>query len=374
VSLGADSPRRGLLGQGSVLTVTSTATRTSPVSRGKWVLENLLGTPAPVPPPGVETNLGGQEAAKTSSVRERLEAHRASPQCASCHRIMDPMGFALENFDLVGGWREFDGPSRIDSKGQLADGTPVGGPADLRRAVLSRSDAFMTTATEKLMTYALGRPVHDYDMPAVRAIVRRAGANNNRFSSAGHGHHRERLVPKAREEVGPVLSDRPRRYRWHSSRKRTCHVEPSCNGAGVTLALPLLESMIPAATLLGQTAATPRTRLGAIYFPHGAIMPLWTPAAEGAGFELTPDPPAAQAVLQPDQHHQRPAPCECVRERRDGESQSLGRRVSERRLRRDRRPAVARHHRRSDCRAEDRAGHSPAIARADHRRTEPQLR
>jgi mono/diheme cytochrome c family protein len=183
VSLAADSPRRGLLGQGSVLTVTSTATRTSPVVRGKWVLENLLGTPAPVPPPGVETNLGGEEGAKTSSVRERLEAHRASPTCASCHRIMDPMGFALENFDLVGGWREFDGPSRIDSKGQLADGTPVSGPADLRQAVLSRSDAFMTTATEKLMTYALGRPVHDYDMPTVRAIVRRAGANNNRFSS-----------------------------------------------------------------------------------------------------------------------------------------------------------------------------------------------
>jgi mono/diheme cytochrome c family protein len=183
VPLPADSPRRGLLGQGSVLTVTSTATRTSPVSRGKWVLENLLGTPAPVPPPGVETNLGGEEGAKTSSVRERLEAHRASPTCASCHRIMDPMGFALENFDLVGGWREFDGPSRIDSKGQLADGTPVGGPADLRQAVLSRSDAFMTTATEKLMTYALGRPVHDYDMPTVRAIVRRAAANNNRFSS-----------------------------------------------------------------------------------------------------------------------------------------------------------------------------------------------
>jgi mono/diheme cytochrome c family protein len=183
VPLAADSPRRGLLGQGSILTVTSTATRTSPVSRGKWVLENLLGTPAPVPPPGVETNLGGEEGAKTSSVRERLEAHRASPTCASCHRIMDPMGFALENFDLVGTWREFDGPSRIDSKGQLADGTAVSGPADLRRAVLSRSDAFMTTAAEKLMTYALGRPVHDYDMPAVRTIVRRAAANNNRFSS-----------------------------------------------------------------------------------------------------------------------------------------------------------------------------------------------
>jgi mono/diheme cytochrome c family protein len=183
VSLPSDSPRRGLLGQGSVLTVTSIATRTSPVSRGKWVLENLLGTPAPVPPPGVETNLGGAEAAKSSSLRQRLEMHRASPTCAGCHRIMDPMGFALENFDLIGEWREYDGPTKVDSTGQLADGTPVKGPADLRRAVLSRSDAFMTTATEKLMTYALGRPLHAHDMPNVRAVVRRAGANGNRFSS-----------------------------------------------------------------------------------------------------------------------------------------------------------------------------------------------
>jgi mono/diheme cytochrome c family protein len=183
VPLPAGSPRRGLLGQGSMLTVTSIATRTSPVSRGKWVLENLLGTPAPVPPPGVETNLGGAEAAKTSSLRQRLEAHRASPVCASCHRIMDPMGFALENFDLIGEWREYDGPTKIDSTGQLADGTPVSGPKDLRDAVLNRSDAFMTTAAEKLYTYALGRPVHSYDMPTVRGIVRRAAANDNRFSS-----------------------------------------------------------------------------------------------------------------------------------------------------------------------------------------------
>jgi mono/diheme cytochrome c family protein len=183
VQLPADSPRRGLLGQGSMLTVTSIATRTSPVSRGKWVLENLLGTPAPVPPPGVETNLGGAEAAKTSSLRQRLEAHRASPVCASCHRIMDPMGFALENFDLIGEWREYDGPTKIDSTGQLADGTPVSGPKDLREAVLNRSDSFMTTAAEKLYTYALGRPVHSYDMPTVRRIVQRAAANDNRFSS-----------------------------------------------------------------------------------------------------------------------------------------------------------------------------------------------
>jgi Protein of unknown function (DUF1588)/Protein of unknown function (DUF1592)/Protein of unknown function (DUF1585) len=183
VTLPPDSPRRGLLGQGSMLTVTSVATRTSPVSRGKWVLENLLGTPVPVPPPGVETNLGGAEGAKSSSLRQRLEMHRASPVCASCHRIMDPMGFALENFDLIGQWRTFDGPAPIDSTGQLADGTPLEGPADLRRAVLDRSDAFMTTATEKLLTYALGRPVHSYDMPTVRAIARRAAGNDNRFSS-----------------------------------------------------------------------------------------------------------------------------------------------------------------------------------------------
>jgi hypothetical protein len=183
VQLAPDSPRRGLLGHGSMLTVTSIATRTSPVARGKWVLENLLGTPAPVPPPGVETNLGGEEGAKTSSLRQRLEAHRASPVCASCHRIMDPMGFALENFDLIGQWREFDGPTKIDSTGQLADGTPVNGPGDLRQAVLTRSDAFMTIAAEKLFTYALGRPVHSYDMPTVRGIVRRAAANDNRFSS-----------------------------------------------------------------------------------------------------------------------------------------------------------------------------------------------
>jgi mono/diheme cytochrome c family protein len=183
VQLPPDSPRRGLLGHGSMLTVTSIATRTSPVARGKWVLENLMGTPAPVPPPGVETNLVGSETTKNSSLRKRLEEHRASPVCASCHRIMDPMGFALENFDLIGQWREFDGETPIDSTGQLADGTPVNGPGDLRRSVLSRSDSFMMTATEKLFTYALGRPVHPYDMPTVRGIVRRAAANDNRFSS-----------------------------------------------------------------------------------------------------------------------------------------------------------------------------------------------
>ncbi len=184
VELSDDSPRRGVLGQGSILTVTSVATRTSPVTRGRWILENLLGTPAPIPPPGVDTNLEkNPEEVKNTSLRHRLEMHRTNPPCASCHKIMDPIGFALENFDLVGTWRDVDGKSPVDASGQLVDGTKLNGPADLRAALLSRSDAFVTNATEKLFTYALGRPVQYFDMPAVRAVVHRAAQNDYRFSS-----------------------------------------------------------------------------------------------------------------------------------------------------------------------------------------------
>ena len=184
ITLDPANPRRGLLGHGSMLTVTSTATRTSPVMRGKWILENLLGAPPPQPPANVETNLGeGEEIAKTTTLRQRLERHRSSPVCATCHNIMDPLGFALENYDLIGAWREKDGPAKVDTSGRLADGTPLSGPADLRKAVLSRSDAFVTTATEKLFVYALGRPVHYYDMPLVRTVVRRAAKEGNRFSA-----------------------------------------------------------------------------------------------------------------------------------------------------------------------------------------------
>jgi hypothetical protein len=184
IELPADSPRRGLLGQGSILTVTSVATRTSPVTRGRWILENLLGTPAPIPPPGVDTNLEkNPEEVKNTSLRHRLEIHRTNPTCAACHKIMDPIGFALENFDLVGKWREIDGKSPVDASGQLVDGTKLNGPADLRQALLSRSDAFVTNTTGKLLTYALGRPVQYFDMPTVRAVVRRAAQNDYRFSS-----------------------------------------------------------------------------------------------------------------------------------------------------------------------------------------------
>ncbi len=188
VPLAADSPRRGLLGQASILSVTSTASRTSPVVRGAWILENLLNAPVPAPPPGVETNLDGDGTTViTTSVRERLEAHRQDPVCASCHAVIDPVGFALENFDLVGQWREFDGDSRVDPSGTLLDGSTITGPADLRRALVGYSELFVETFTEKLMTYALGRELEYHDMPTVRAIMRNAEASDYRFSTLVRG-------------------------------------------------------------------------------------------------------------------------------------------------------------------------------------------
>jgi mono/diheme cytochrome c family protein len=188
ITLDASSPRRGILGQGSFLTISSVGTRTSPVTRGRWILENILGTPAPVPPPGIDTNLEKDaEEVKVTSLRQRLELHRKVEPCASCHKIMDPIGFALENFDMVGTWRELDGKTKIDSTGQLVDGSKLQGPADLRNAILSRREMFVSTATQKLLMYATGRPVQYFDMPAVRAIVKRAATNDYRFSSLALG-------------------------------------------------------------------------------------------------------------------------------------------------------------------------------------------
>ena len=179
-----DGARRGLLGQGSILLVTSVPNRTSPVSRGRWILENILGTPAPLPPPNVpalkESDGRGSDEA---SVRERMEEHRKNPVCASCHKIMDPIGFALENFDLTGKWRTQDGSRPIDASGVLVDGTKVDGPASLRGALLTYQEQFVRTITSKLMTYGVGRATQYYDMPAVRAITRQAALQDYRFSS-----------------------------------------------------------------------------------------------------------------------------------------------------------------------------------------------
>ena len=176
-----DERRHGLLGHGSILTVTSYPNRTSPVLRGKWVLENLLGAPPPPPPPDVPS-LDENSKSKPTTVRERLEQHRANPVCASCHARMDPLGFALENFDPIGRWREADGALPIDASADLPDGSTVDGPVAFRNALLERHEEFAGTFTEKLMTYALGRGVSHQDAPVVRAIVRQAGVAEYRWS------------------------------------------------------------------------------------------------------------------------------------------------------------------------------------------------
>jgi len=181
-----DPNRRGLLGQGSILSLTSIATRTSPVFRGKYILSTFLDTPPPPPPPNVptleESNKDAATAPKT--VREQLEVHRKNPICASCHRVIDPPGFALENFNSVGQWRDADADGKpVDAAGVLADGSKVDGPAALRDAILSRPDAFVTTLTNRMLTYALGRGLEPSDMPVVRRIVKKAAQNDYRFTS-----------------------------------------------------------------------------------------------------------------------------------------------------------------------------------------------
>jgi hypothetical protein len=185
-----DGTRGGLLAHGSILTVTSYANRTSPVLRGKWLLENILGTPPPPPPANVPSLSDDRPGGRVLSVRERLEQHRKNPVCATCHNVIDPLGFALENFDGVGQWRtanEGGTPylpgSRIDASGQLADGTKLDGLAGLKQVLMNRQEQLVGTVTEKLLTYALGREVLPSDMPVVRAIIRESAARDYRWSS-----------------------------------------------------------------------------------------------------------------------------------------------------------------------------------------------
>ncbi len=182
----ADDARRGLLGKGAILTVTSHATRTSPVVRGKWILDNILNAPPPPPPEDVPPLPEAGESGRVLSMRERMEAHRANPVCANCHQLFDPLGLAMENFDAVGRLRERDGGSLgvpIDASGELVDGTTVDGVVSLRQALLRQPELFVGTVVEKLMTYALGRGIAAHDMPAVRAIIRETAESDYRFSA-----------------------------------------------------------------------------------------------------------------------------------------------------------------------------------------------
>jgi hypothetical protein len=176
------TPRGGILTQAAVLSVTSNPTRTSPVKRGKWILENILGTPPPPPPPGVEELKDDKQAVLSGSLRQRMEQHRANPMCASCHQRMDPLGFGFENFDAVGAWRTKEGKHAIDPSGTLPGGQSFKGPAELRTILKARQDAFARCLTEKLLTYALGRGVERSDRCVLDDIVKSAGKDNYKFS------------------------------------------------------------------------------------------------------------------------------------------------------------------------------------------------
>jgi hypothetical protein len=180
-----DENRRGLLGHGSILMMTSHGNRTSPVLRGKWVMEVLLGSPPPPPPPAVPTldETPGSQGSRQLSTRERMEAHRANPACMSCHRVIDPIGLALDNFDVTGAWRIKENMTPIDPSGELYDGTPISGPAGLRNTILKRPTVFRRTLARNLMAYALGRRVEYYDMPTIRAMERDAAEHGDHMSS-----------------------------------------------------------------------------------------------------------------------------------------------------------------------------------------------
>jgi len=207
VALQPNDARRGLLGQGSILTLTSLLDRTSPVVRGKWVVENLIGSHVPAPPAGVETNLDpppGQQEKMT--LRQRLEAHRVRADCAACHRIMDPIGFALENYDRTGSWRSLDNGLPVDTRGELPDGTALQGASDLRGWLDDRPDVFATNVATKLFIYALGRAVDHRDMPMVRDVVRRAARRDYRFSELIQGIVQSRAF-QFREVPAPTSTE-----------------------------------------------------------------------------------------------------------------------------------------------------------------------
>jgi len=209
----ADSSRWGLLGKGGILMSAAYPNRTSPVLRGAWILENIMGTPPPVPPPDVEDLAENEVGKPATTVRERLEQHRQNPTCFACHAVMDPLGFALENFDAVGHWRNIDRYSRdpIDASGVLPSGEPVDGPDDLRKALTEDPSMFARTVTTRLLTYALGRPVEAVDMPQVRELVRQAAQDDYRFSSlikgiANSEAFRYSVVPGASDD-GHMVAD-----------------------------------------------------------------------------------------------------------------------------------------------------------------------
>ncbi len=266
--------------------------RTSPVLRGKYLLDNIFGLPVPPPPPGVDTTLpDAKPGATPPTIRERLPQHRNNAVCSSCHSAIDPPGFALEQFDAIGGWRTVDEAGRpvdaVGTTGQWPDARRPVGPA---RVLLEKPDRFPQTVTEKLLAYAIGRRLEYYDRPAVRQIVRDAAANDFRWSSLVLGIAKSPAF-QMRAVAGVTMSF----VTTKSLPRRTI-----LRGLGATLALPFLDAMVPAFAPRARAAAKPAHRFLTFYVPNGMAMEYWTPKGEGARVRAVADPRAAGAVPRPD--------------------------------------------------------------------------
>ena len=273
VTLPNPDQRGGLLAQGAILATTSYPDRTSPVLRGKWLLDNIFGVYVPPPPPDVNTTLTEvRPGTLPPTIRERLAQHRTNPMCGSCHAVIDPPGFALENFDAIGGWRTIDESGKpVDAVGTTVSGASIDGLTGLRALLLRQPDQFPTTLTEKLLAYALGRRLEYYDRPAVRQIVRAAAADDYRWSSLILGIVKKSAFPDA-GILMTFLTAKP-------LPRRTV-----LRGLGAAMSLPLLDAMTPAVA----RAAAPVHRFQTFYVPNGMAMEYWLPKTAGADFELTP--------------------------------------------------------------------------------------
>ena len=278
-----DRRRGGLLTQASILTLTSNPTRTSPVKRGKWILENILGAPPPPPPPGVVQLMEGEQAELLGSLRERMEQHRSNPSCAMCHKKMDALGFGFENYDAIGAWRERDGQFAIDASGELPGPEPFDGPAGLRRILqTSRRGEFLHCLAEKMLTYAVGRAVEPYDRYTVDQIVQRLEVAGLPLLGPGAGGRGERTFLDAGiSRRNPMTPNRP------ISRRTVLR------GLGAAITLPLLDAMQPLRALASTSTPSDVPRRMAFFFvPNGVNVAEWTPKRTGYDYDLP-------SILQP---------------------------------------------------------------------------
>ena len=277
--------RGGLVTQASILTVTSNPTRTSPVKRGKWVLEQLLGTPPPPPPPNVPVLTEDAKALTAATLRLRMEQHRSKASCAVCHNKLDPLGFGLENFDAIGGWRDQDGGVTVDSSGTLPSGESFRGPGELKAILKAHRSEFTRCLTEKMLTYALGRGLEEYDRLRGRADRQEPRIEPVPILGARARHRQKRPISETtrlmveRRQEGRMIMKRPARL----SRRTVLR------GIGAAIALPWLEAMAPVSSG-GRLGPRPiAKRMAFLYVPNGVHMADWTPTAVGPGFPHASD-------------------------------------------------------------------------------------